>query len=125
MCWAADRTSWSPDGTLVAGALRRGDGFAAGIATFSLETKKYQRVPKIEIDGAWALPLWLDDNRRLLVRDGRGLWIVHAETGETRRLLSVRGYAVGRSVGLSRDNRWITYTETGTEGDIWIATLNK
>ena len=29
----------------------------------------------------------------------------------------------GCSVGISRDNRWITYTETATEGDIWIATM--
>lgn len=32
---------------------------------------------------------------------------------------------VGRSVGVSRDNRWITYTETATEGDLWIATIKK
>jgi hypothetical protein len=30
---------------------------------------------------------------------------------------------VGRTVGVSRDNRWITYTETATEGDIWIAAI--
>ena len=30
---------------------------------------------------------------------------------------------VGRSVGVSHDNKWITYTETATEGDVWIATL--
>lgn len=28
------------------------------------------------------------------------------------------GYLIGRSMGVSKDNRWITYTETGTEGDI-------
>jgi len=116
--------SWSPNGTLIAGAIRRSDGTGAGVATYSVETKKYERVSKIE-DSFWLIPVWLNDNRRLLVRDARGLWLVHVDTGEARRLLTVRGYAVGRSVGLSKDNRWITYSETGTEGDIWIATLRK
>jgi hypothetical protein len=30
---------------------------------------------------------------------------------------------VDRSVGVSRDSRWITYTETATESDIWLATI--
>jgi hypothetical protein len=30
---------------------------------------------------------------------------------------------VSHSVGVSRDNRWITCTETATEGDIWVATI--
>ena len=36
-----------------------------------------------------------------------------------------RRYSVGRSAGISRDNRWITYPETGTDGGVWIATLKK
>jgi hypothetical protein len=51
----------------------------------------------------WLFPVWLADSRRVLVRRPDGI--------------------VGRSVGVSRDNRWITYTETATEGDIWLATL--
>ena len=31
---------------------------------------------------------------------------------------------IGRSVGVSRDDRWITYTETATEGDIWLMNLS-
>jgi len=31
---------------------------------------------------------------------------------------------IGRE-SISRDNKWISYTETATEGDIWIATLDK
>jgi hypothetical protein len=30
---------------------------------------------------------------------------------------------IGRSVSLSRDNRFITYTETANEGDIWLVNL--
>ncbi len=30
---------------------------------------------------------------------------------------------IGKSVGITRDDRFITYTETAAEGDIWLATL--
>jgi hypothetical protein len=49
---------------------------------------------------------------------------VDADSGAGRLLFAVGGEMVGcRGVGVSRDNRWITYSETATEGDIWIATL--
>jgi Tol biopolymer transport system component len=117
--------SWSPDGTRIAGALRRSDGTPQGLAAYVLATKTYDVVPHVVPDGVWMVPAWLGDSRRLIVRDSHGISIIDATTGTTRRLLAVRGYAVGRSVGVSRDNRWLTYTETGTEGDIWIATLRK
>jgi hypothetical protein len=63
------------------------------------------------------------DSSRVLVRDPTGLAIVDTETGARRPLLNVGGYAVGRSLGISRDGRWITYAETGIEGDIWLATF--
>ena len=52
-----------------------------------------------------------------------GVALVDADTGEARELFAVGGNMMGSSVGISRDNRWITYTETATEGDVWIATL--
>ena len=117
--------SWSPDGARIAGALRRSDGTPQGLAAYVVATKKYEVVPNVVADSLWMVPTWLGDSRRLIVRDSHGISIVDATTGATRRLLAVRGYAVGRSVGVSRDNRWVTYTETGTEGDIWIATLRQ
>ena len=54
-----------------------------------------------------------------------GISIVDATTGASTMLLPVGGNMVGKSVGVSRDNKWITYTETATEGDIWIARLGK
>jgi hypothetical protein len=59
------------------------------------------------------------------VRGSDAIALVNADTGERKVLVSVRGYAIGRSVGVSRDDKWITYTETGTEGDVWLATLKK
>ena len=48
---------------------------------------------------------------------------MNADTGVARLLVPVGGDMIGHTVGVSRDNRWITYTETATEGDIWMATL--
>ena len=53
----------------------------------------------------WVFPVWLGDSRRLLVRRPEDM--------------------VGRTGGVSRDNRWITYTETASEGDFWIATIRQ
>ena len=73
----------------------------------------------------WLRPTWLADSRRLLVRGEKGIAVVAVATGQGHALMPVPGYSVGASAGLSRDNKWITYTETATEGDIWIATIGK
>jgi eukaryotic-like serine/threonine-protein kinase len=117
--------SWSPDNTRIAGAVRRTDGSLQGLAIYTLATKRYEPIKNLNVeDSFWAIPKWLADSRRLIVRDSHGLSLVDP-AGSVKRLLSVRGYAVGRSMGVSKDNRWITYTETGTEGDVWIATLRE
>jgi hypothetical protein len=64
---------------------------------------------------------WLDQER-LIVRDDRGISVIRLD-GTRRELMRIGGYFIGRSMGLSRDRRWITYTETGTQGDIWLATI--
>jgi Tol biopolymer transport system component len=114
--------SWSPDGKRIAGPLRGEDGVARGIALFSLETRSYE-VKRIESNMQWITPLWMSDSRRLLVRDPRGISVMEPGTWRTKRLFDVGGYMIGRSVSLSRDNRFITYTETANEGDIWLVNL--
>ena len=100
------------------------DGGSATLGVYSLATKQYTRVPDDSgRTSYWLHAVWLADGRRLVVRGPRGIAVVNADTGASRQLLSVGGFIVGRSVGVSRDNKWITYTETGTEGDVWIATL--
>jgi Tol biopolymer transport system component len=118
--------SWSADDARIAGHLLKKDGSSAGLAVYTLATRRFARVP---VPGpssdTWLMMSWLHDGRRLIVRGGDGIALVNADTGERKVLVSVRGYAIGRSVGVSHDDKWITYTETGTEGDIWLATLKK
>jgi Tol biopolymer transport system component len=112
--------AWSPDGTRLAGAGQGPSGTDFGVLT--LASRQYVKQPR---GALWLAMVWLNDGRRLIVRDDRGIWIVHPDTGDWRQLVSVDGFFAGLSVGLTRDDKWITYTETGTEGDIWIATLKK
>jgi Tol biopolymer transport system component len=112
--------AWSPDGTRLAGDIQGPSGMGLGV--FTLASRQYMKQPGAAF---WLAMAWLSDGRRLIVRDDRGIWIVHPDTQDWRPLVSVGGFCAGRSVGLTRDDKWITYTETGTEGDIWIATLKK
>jgi hypothetical protein len=100
------------------------DGRVGSLGVYSLLTEQFTRVPgDFARAPGWLFPVWLRDSRRLLVRRHDGIAIVNVDTGAGRLLLVVGGDMVGRTVGVSRDNRWITYTETATEGDIWIAAI--
>jgi Tol biopolymer transport system component len=113
--------AWSRDGTRLAGDIQGPSG-GMGLGVFTLASRQYVKQPG---SAFWLAMAWLSDGRRLILRDDRGIWLVHPDTQDWRPLVSVGGFCAGRSVGLTRDDKWITYTETGTEGDIWIATLKK
>ena len=66
---------------------------------------------------------WLSDGRRLLVRDTQGITIVDTATWREKRLVVVGGYAIGQSLRVARDDRFLTWTETATEGDVWLVSL--
>ncbi len=116
--------TWSPVGERIAGQVLSSDGAVVGLGLYSLATRQFARVPG-EFGRAprWIFPIWLADGRRLIVRRPGSVAVVNALTGEGHPLFAVGGDLFGRSVGVSRDNRWITYTETATEGDVWVATL--
>jgi Tol biopolymer transport system component len=114
--------TWSADGSRLAGLLIRANGLTDGVAQFELATGRYARILE-RAPSNWLIPVWLQDGRRLLVRDRSGIFLVDAVTGKTKPLVEVSGYFVGYSLDLTRDNRWITYTETATDGDIWLMTL--
>ena len=120
-------SSWAPAAGRIAGLVTPPTAATSSLAVYSLSTKQYTAVPGPLARGRtlWMWPVWLSDGRRLLVRNEAGLAVIDAATGAGRALVSIPGYNVGASVGLSRDNKWITYTETATEGDIWIATIRK
>jgi Tol biopolymer transport system component len=118
--------SWSSTGGRITGQVVGPDGWFVSVGVYSVANEKFVRVPGDLVRGSgWIFPVWLADGRRMIVRRRDGIAIVDADTGEGRMLLEVGGDMVGRTVGVSRDNQWISYTETATEGDIWIATLDQ
>jgi Tol biopolymer transport system component len=117
--------SWSPDGTRLAGHAPSSGGGVGTLVVYDLNAKRYSRVGgDIGRASGWFWPVWLADGRRLVVRNAQGIAIVNPDTGVGHMLLTVGGVMVGESVGVSKDGHWITYTETATEGDVWIATVH-
>ncbi|HET9792967.1 MAG TPA: protein kinase, partial [Thermoanaerobaculia bacterium] len=114
-------TSWSSDGTKLAGVIIRRDGSTDGIGVYDFREKHIRRVTGG--DPFWRSAVWLSDGRRLVMRDRRGISLVDVATGHITPLLDVGGYFVGMSFGVSAGEREITYTETATEGDVWLAEL--
>jgi eukaryotic-like serine/threonine-protein kinase len=119
-------SSWSSDGQRIAGMIISGDGSAVRIGLYSLADKRIAPVPGLWAGGAvWLYPIWLNDSRHLIVRRPEGLSWLDADTGEGRVLVPVEGLTVGVGAGVSRDNHWLLYTETASEGDIWTGTLKQ
>jgi len=115
--------SWSSSNRLL-GIVVTKEGAVAGVTTYDVATKQYRPVPVDEFR-SYGVPAWLRDGRRFLIRNAAGIELVDSVTGARKMLTRVRGYMVGRSLSLSTDNTWYSYTETGTEGDIWIARIKR
>jgi Tol biopolymer transport system component len=118
--WPLD---WSPDGTKLAGIIVRDDAVVSGSTVLDLQAGTYEMLPDESQSGQFRWVRFLADGRRLLVRDRAGIWLLDAAHRDWKRLVNVSGYMSGDSVGTSRDDRWLTWSETGTEGDVWVAEL--
>ena len=114
--------SWSPDGTRLLGYVVHPDGRNDSSAIYDLPTKQFTPVPS----GArsWS-PRWLPDGRRFVIRGPAGIMLINPDTRESKLLVKTGGYFIGRSVSLTRDGRWLTFSETASEGEIWLATMKK
>ncbi len=124
---ATDRflpASWSPASGRIAGLVLPLDGSSTTLGVYSPATRQYARLSRATGGSvSWQWPVWLADGRRVILRRPEGVALVDVETEANRLLVPVDGLITGKSVGISHDNRWITYTETATDGDIWMATI--
>ncbi len=123
---AGDRflpASWSPDGQRIAGLLINNEGSVYRLGVYSLADKRMTTVVG-QLGGVrWLFPTWLNDSRHLIIRHPASVLWVDGDTGDSHVVVPVAGLNVGIGVGVSRDNRWLLYTETASEGDIWMGTL--
>ncbi|MBZ5589552.1 MAG: protein kinase [Acidobacteriia bacterium] len=111
---------WSPDGSSLLGM--ETSARHVGVTTYSFRSGRYDSL-LLEAARGWVTPVWLRDGRRILYRDREGISLLDTATRKSKQLLAVAGYMVGKSVGVTRDERWITFTESANEGDIWLMEL--
>ena len=112
--------SWSPDGSSILGSiLTSPSGATHGLAVCSLADGRYVEIFKSPSQ-TFLWSEWLRDGRRVVVRHKTGILLLDSRSGQVRPLVTVAGYMSGESVGVSNDNRFITYAETATEGDVWL-----
>jgi hypothetical protein len=96
-----------------------------GLAFFSLDDSRFKILPDAKVVGLWACTTWLSDSHRFLYRDRRGISLYNTDTQSSEFLYPVGGYFIAKSLGITSDNRNITFTETATEGDIWLVEFGK
>ena len=96
-----------------------------GIAVYSLADGRYDQVVSSNANLNFLWVDWLSDSRRLLVRGEHGISLLDTVTKQSKPLIQVGGYWIGASAGISRDDSKITWTETATEGDVWVAELGE
>ena len=117
-------TSWSRDGKRLAGVVVTGP--TAAVVVYTIASRTFDWVPgELARGPTWVLPVWLSDNQRLVVRRSNGVALVDARSGAGHLLMPITGTFISRSMSVSHDNRWITFTEAATEGDVWVATLTR
>ncbi len=112
--------SWSPNGKSVAGFQQRTNGSSSGIAIYGLESGTFTRVSDLGFD-----PVWLSDNRRLLVNHRGRLYLVDTETKATREVLSIEPSQIApRGFALSKDDRNIYFSVVTNRASVWLLTFD-
>jgi WD40 repeat protein len=109
--------SWSPDGTKLAGDLRRAESSSSGLAVYSLAQKEHQQLTEL---GAY--PRWLSDSRRLVFYDESRMHLIDSRSGRVREIYSIAPHTIehGPSFNISGDDRWIYFSREINEADIWL-----
>ncbi len=111
---------WSPDGERIAGFTQRTDGAITGIASFDLKDTKFTKWSEVGQD-----PHWLNDSKRMFfVHEGK-VWLLHTDTGVRQIVVQSKDWDVERrGIGASRDNKWIYFSGSRTDSEVWLGVVN-
>jgi Tol biopolymer transport system component len=112
-------STWSPDGTRLAGSLVSESGRPAGVAIYDLAAQKTTQISTD--DPLWVR--WLSDGRRVVYfADGGWNLVVVDVTTHKRTVVDVRlpGPSIYDIFAVSPDSRTIYYGAVRAEADIWI-----
>jgi Tol biopolymer transport system component len=109
---------WSPNGKwLVGTAWPLGKPTEDRVFMYSVENGVYHFLPP-PLRGTTR---WMSDSRRILLLDGRKLYVVDGRTSKAREIHSFAFPAAG--IALSKDDRTIYFLRASDEADIWLAEL--
>ena len=112
-------TTWSPDGSRLAGYIQATSGRTTGVGVYDLGTRTTTTVSDDQCFGV----RWLPDSRRIVyfTKDGSELVMIDTVT-RTRSVLDVRlpGPAIDDVFAISPDGKTIYYGAARAEADIWI-----
>jgi eukaryotic-like serine/threonine-protein kinase len=103
-------TTWSPDGSMLAGELS-----GPGIAVYSFATRSYR-----QLTPSGARPIWLPGGREILYGDSGRVRIVNLDTGAIRDVPSSAGIT---AMSLSGDGRTLVFSDRRMQADVWMMTV--
>ncbi|MDQ3282077.1 MAG: serine/threonine-protein kinase [Acidobacteriota bacterium] len=106
-------TSWSPDGTMLAGELRN----EPGVALYSFADRQYRR-----LTASGARPVWLPGGREILYGESGKLRIVNIDSGAIRDVSSPLAVA---AMSLSSDARTLVFSDRRTQSDVWMMNIEQ
>ncbi len=114
--------NWSHDGKRIIGTIWKRTEEIPGLVIYDPEKPPGSQYERITNQGNSAY--WLRDNRRLIYYFDNKIWLVDSQSPAktSRLLLSSPTLALEEAI-LSSDERWIYYTATSLEEDIWLITL--
>jgi len=105
---------WSRDNTMLVGWQPLDE--ERSIVIYSFAGEHYQRF----VLGFGAYPIWLNDDRRVLFREGGSLYVLDRITGKWKEILALKAPTSIGHYALSQDNRRLYYTSGSAEADIWL-----
>jgi tricorn protease len=103
-------SDWSPDGKLIAGSV------SGNVWFYSPVTRTYQQFRP------GANPVWLADSRRLIFSYGGRIYMGDAVLRIAREIFALPDQQLD-GPRLSRDNRHLYFTGSGTDANLWLMTL--
>jgi eukaryotic-like serine/threonine-protein kinase len=112
-------SSWSADGTLLAGTLGRADGTdVPGVVVFSLASGRYER-----LTDSGTIPIWLHDGQSLLYLNEGRIFSCALRSHKVRSLLEPPASFVFTSLALGPGDRTLYTVRDTDEGDLWMMRL--
>ena len=109
--------AWSPDGRLIVGQVMEGDGAPRRTVVHSLADGSYRTVAEAD---EMIYSRFLPDSRRLIMDSGRDLIVLDIEGGSRQTVWSAPEGRQLVSCALTRDGKWLVWSETANESDIWL-----